>query len=160
MCAVSINTRETGVGITSIIQQELEHESVPHTEEESPWEVGWVCWHTGIHICTILQQQRGHLYISLPHSHQKRVEGIQIRVSTSLQQCGGCVYVAAAYQEVECGAATVLIHLGVVGRQLGIDVKACLNENLQDVLSVTLCCKVEWTYTNASHNGFVGAWKQ
>lgn len=156
MRSVAIDTVEAGKGVASMVQQELEHGQVLHGEHVDRGEGGWVRRDAGVDVSSMLHQQGDGLDAALPRRHHQGPEHVQVRVGASLQQCAHGINIVVDDREVQHCAAAVLIKLGSFFRQLSVDFEPRLDQNLQNIVTVTLSSEVERANTSPPDSGFTG----
>lgn len=144
--------------MATFVQQVLEHGQVLHAEHVNCGECGGMGGDTGIDVRAMLHQQGDGLDAALPCCHQQRVEDIQVGVGTRLQQHAHSLNIVVDNREVERSAPTVLICLRAFVGQLSIDIKARLNQSLQNFIPVAFGCQVQRADTGPADSGLAGGW--
>lgn len=160
MGSVAIDTVKAREGMASVVKQVLKHGQVLHGEHVDSGEGGGVRWNAGVDVGSVLHQQGDGPDAALPRCHHQRSEHVQVWVGTSRQQLFHGVNVVIEDREVERCAAAVLVQPRPFVRQLGIDVKASLDQNLQNIIAVTLSSEVQWADTTPPDSGLTGSWDQ
>lgn len=119
-----------------------------------------MCWDAGVDVGPMFHQQSDRLDAALPRSDHQWLENVQIWVGASVEQHAHCIDVVVDDTEVEGGAAAVLIQLRPLLRELGIDIKARLNQHLQGVIMAALRRQVQWADSSPPDSGLTGCWDQ
>lgn len=155
--AAAIHAGKTGERVAAVVHEVFEHGEILHAEHDGGREGGGVRGDVGVDISTVFYQQDDGPHAALPQGYEQRAEGVQVGVGTGLQQHTGGVDVVIDYREVESGTAAVLVHGAAILRQRGVDVEAGVDEQLEDLVSVSLCGKMERTDPATSHAGLTGS---
>lgn len=145
MWFLAVGTVEARPGVTAVIQQQFEHRQRLHSEQDGHREGGRLGGDLSVGVGAVLQQQCRNVHPTKPDGDEQRVEDVEVGVSSGLQQHLDGLYVPVVDGGVNRRAPPVLVHLGVVLRQLGVDVEARLNQQLHDVIPVVLCGDVQRT---------------
>lgn len=150
---MTVGTVEAGEGVSSVVQQVLEHRQVLHGKHVDGGEGGGMRGDGGIDVGTMLHQHGDGLNAALPCRHHQRPENVQVGVGTGFQQHACCVNIVVDDREVERRATAVLVQLRSFLRQLCVDIEACLDQILQDIVTVTLSSQVERANAGSPNSG-------